>query len=69
VKGCRLDWSGSGQERLSPSLECCNESSKLRHTGSLGFFIDIIHPALGSNHRLTEVSTKGIAFGVKAAGA
>jgi hypothetical protein len=35
----------------------------------MGFFIDLILPALGSNQPLTEMGTKGIAFGGKVAGA
>ena len=36
---------------------------------SLEFFIDIIHlAALRSTHTLTDMSTKNISFGVKAAG-
>jgi len=36
---------------------------------SLEFFIYIIFPALGSTQPLTEMSTRNISWGVKAAGA
>jgi hypothetical protein len=35
----------------------------------IGIFIDIILPALGSTQPLTEMSTRNISWGVKAAGA
>jgi len=36
---------------------------------SLGIFIDIILPALGSTQPLTKLSTRNISWGVKTAGA
>ena len=53
---------------LSP-VQGCMWTAQSHHNGSLGFFIDLILPALGSNQPLIEMSTKGNTFGVKAAGA
>jgi hypothetical protein len=36
---------------------------------SFEFFIDIVLPALGSTQPLTEIITRNISWGVKAAGA
>ena len=62
---------------MTQCLKCCATNRKVAGSipvGVCGFFVDIYNPsdrtmALGSTQPLTEMSTRSISCGVKAAGA